>query len=166
MWANRGLLRILTAATPKVGNYHFTTIIPSLGVLRLFDRDIVLADVPGILPGASHGVGLGIQFLKHISRTRAFAIIVSLETDDAALTFQQLLTELYNWDRLALTRPRIVLANKLDLPGAQQRLEQLEETLKNERIVGLSVITREKLPAVVEQITHLTAQASPCVLPY
>ena len=109
------LLKVLTAADPKVGNYPFTTVIPNLGVMHHFDRDVVLADIPGIIAGASEGAGLGLRFLKHISRTRGLAFVVEAGDPDPAGTLATLRGELERYDATLLEKAAIVIRTKADL---------------------------------------------------
>jgi GTP-binding protein len=136
------LLGRLTAATPKVGAYPFTTKIPNLGVLTLSDSQRVIADIPGIIEGASQGAGLGLSFLRHISRTRILAFILDL-TDDPVGAFQQLLDELESYSHELAVRPRIVVGNKIDLSDARDGLERFHEALPDEALLAVSALTGE-----------------------
>jgi GTP-binding protein len=109
------LLAALTNARPKIADYPFTTLQPNLGVARLDDdRDIVLADIPGLLEGAHHGVGLGSTFLRHIQRTRALIHLVDGLSEDPIADFSQVNTELALFDLRLKTRPQVVAINKID----------------------------------------------------
>ena len=148
------LLGQLTAASPLVAAYSFSTCIPQLGVLRRFDGDIILTDIPGILPGASQGVGLGLDFLKHIARVRALIMVLSLESEMPYTQLQGLLAELASYNPDLLTRARLIVANKLDLPDAQERLLRLQDALRRspsgrqERLVAVSAL----LPKGMEEL--------------
>ena len=134
------LLKVLTAADPKVGNYPFTTVIPNLGVLHHFDRDVVLADIPGIIKGASHGAGLGLRFLKHISRTRGLAYVVDVQDEDPAVTVKTLETELGSYNRHLLEKPRLVIVTKTDLVDSGAAPAVLRGV--SDRIVTVSAMTQ------------------------
>ncbi|MFP4211013.1 MAG: GTPase ObgE [Alkalispirochaeta sp.] len=108
------LLKVLTAANPKIGNYPFTTVIPNLGVLHQFDRDIVLADIPGIIEGAGQGVGLGIKFLKHIARTKGLAFVIDVGDTDPVEAYRILQSELSEYSRQLGEKRRIVVLTKQD----------------------------------------------------
>lgn len=112
------LLKVLTAADPKIGNYPFTTVIPNLGVMHAWDRDVVLADIPGIIAGASEGAGLGLRFLKHISRTRGLAFVIEAVDPDPQATLELLQEELRQYDRSLLEKPSVVIRSKVDLLDA------------------------------------------------
>ena len=125
-------LSVVTAAKPKIANYHFTTLSPNLGICRKYGMDFVMADIPGIVEGASEGVGLGIQFLRHVERTRLLVHVVDIagsEGRDPVEDFEQICDELVGYGDLA-ERPQIVAANKMDLPGAQENLERLRKHLR------------------------------------
>jgi len=135
------LLGRMTAAHPRIGAYPFTTKIPNLGVMVLDDRQLVLADIPGLIEGASEGAGLGFQFLRHIARTRSLAFIVDLEEDDPAGAVAMLEHELADFGSGLASKPRLIVGNKLDAPGAPERLLELAERLPAERVLGVSALT-------------------------
>ena len=121
------LLASVTSARPKIANYHFTTLAPNLGICRRYGVDFIIADIPGIVEGASEGVGLGFRFLRHVERTRLLLHVIDIsgsEGRDPVEDFEQISDELAAYGELA-ERPMIVAANKMDLPGAQENLERL-----------------------------------------
>lgn len=123
------ILSVVTAAKPKIGNYHFTTLTPNLGIVRRYGKDIVLADIPGLIEGAAEGAGLGHDFLRHVERTRLLLHVVDIsgcEGRDPIADYDQINAELANYGELA-QRPQIVVCNKMDLPEAQENLERLKE---------------------------------------
>ncbi|MCG8481183.1 MAG: GTPase ObgE [Spirochaetales bacterium] len=109
------LLKVLTAADPKIGNYPFTTVIPNLGVMHHYERDIVLADIPGIIEGAADGAGLGLQFLRHIARTKGLAFVIDAADADPSATYHTLRTELERYDAALLRKSHLVVVTKTDL---------------------------------------------------
>ena len=131
-----------TNARPKIAPYPFTTKIPNLGVLTVGDRDIILADIPGIIEGAHEGAGLGIRFLKHISRAAALAVLIDLSDDSYLDSFRVLLGEMEGYSAELLAKPRIVIGTKLDLPETTGRLESLAASLPGEKVLGISKIGR------------------------
>lgn len=137
------LLGRLTAATPKIGAYPFTTKTPNLGVMQLDTRQLVLADIPGLIEGASEGAGMGVRFLKHVARTRTLAYIVDLQEEHPGRTLSMLEHELAAYDVRLTERPRVVVGNKLDLEGSAQRLEDLARALPDDRVIGVSALTGE-----------------------
>ncbi|MDR2807476.1 MAG: GTPase ObgE [Spirochaetaceae bacterium] len=133
------LLDRFTNARPKIAPYPFTTKIPNLGVLTIAERDIILADIPGILEGASEGLGLGIHFLKHISRTAALAFIIDVSDEQFITAFDVLCHELTAFSSALSKKRRIIVASKTDTEYAAEHLEQLREKYPNEHIIGVSV---------------------------
>jgi len=142
------LLKELTNADPKVGAYPFTTKIPNLGMLRIADNDVVLADIPGIIDGASHGAGLGLKFLKHIARTAGLAFMIDLSDADFLDAFEHLKNELEDFESTLLRKERIIIATKTDLEGTSEALEQLKEKYPDEKIIAISVFARSGLDEV------------------
>ena len=153
------LLAALTNATPKIGSYPFTTTIPNLGVMNAGFADIMLADIPGIIEGASHGAGLGIMFLKHISRTRGLAILIDLTDPDYASTFSVLIGELRSFSEELARKPRIVIGTKTDLfaPGAEleERRGALVQSLPDEKVLTVSVFARTGIDEVKRGLVDL-----------
>lgn len=139
------LLRELTNANPKVAPYPFTTKIPNLGMLRLSEKDVVLADIPGIIEGASHGVGLGFDFLKHIARTEALAFMVDLGEENFLETYDKLLVELEQYQPALLEKTRFIVGTKKDLDEDGEREKQLRDRFHDHPVVIVSVFTREGL---------------------
>jgi GTPase len=142
------LLDAFTNARPKIAPYPFTTKIPNLGVLTMNDRDIVLADIPGIIEGAHEGLGLGIRFLKHISRTAALAFLIDCSQADAEKAFPVLLEELRSFSPELALKPRIVIGSKLDLEESTEGFKRLAESLPDETVLGISVYSKQGLDEV------------------
>ncbi|HOF84881.1 MAG TPA: GTPase ObgE [Treponemataceae bacterium] len=143
------LLEYFTNARPKIAPYPFTTKIPNLGVLRVNEeQDIILADIPGIIEGASDGHGMGIKFLKHILRTSGLAFLIDLSDDDYCDSYEKLQKELDGFSPLLAEKPRVVIANKLDLPDTRERLAELRARYPEQRIFGISVHSRWGLDEV------------------
>lgn len=125
------LLDAFTNARPKIAPYPFTTKIPNLGVLQASDeRDVIIADIPGIIEGASDGKGLGIQFLKHISRTAGLLFMIDCSDDSCFGAYETLCRELEGFSVELLKKPHIVLCNKIDLEGSKERAEQIAGQIK------------------------------------
>ncbi len=124
------LLTAFTNARPKIAPYPFTTKIPNLGVLRIDDeQDIIIADIPGIIEGASQGIGLGFDFLKHISRTACLLFMIDCSDENYLSAYGTLCSELENYSKNLIEKPRIVLANKIDLEGAKENAVELAELI-------------------------------------
>lgn len=124
------LLSVISNAKPKVADYPFTTLIPNLGMVRLDYRDMVVADIPGLVEGASQGVGLGHDFLKHIQRTRVLIHMLDGAGANPLADYHQINTELALFDEKLLERPTVVVINKMDLPEAQAAWPKLQTELQ------------------------------------
>jgi GTP-binding protein len=151
------LLSVLTNAHPRIASYPFTTKIPNIGVMRYYDQDILLADIPGIIAGASGGAGLGLRFLKHINRTRALAFLIDLGEPACLETFATLTTELGSFSAELLRKPRVILGTKLDLEGADTRLRVLRAGLRGEQVVGISAPLHQGIGEVQHLFARLAA---------
>ena len=138
------LLSVLTKAKPKIANYPFTTLIPNLGVFSLDYESFVIADIPGIIEGASEGIGLGIEFLKHIERTKLLLFLIDLESEDFDEQFEKLRNELKAYSAKLAGKPFLVAASKTDLEDSDIKLEMLSEILGRE-IIPISSITHKGL---------------------
>ncbi|HUX41006.1 MAG TPA: GTPase ObgE [Rectinemataceae bacterium] len=153
------LLDSFTNARPKIAPYPFTTKIPNLGMLHIHDRDIVLADIPGIIEGAHEGAGLGIRFLKHISRTAALAFLIDLSDDNWKEAFPVLVEELSSFSPTLAEKRRVIIGTKLDLPEAEGRLSELSSVLPGEKIVGISVFSGAGLDELKELFHSMVVEA-------
>lgn len=153
------ILSVVTAARPKIANYHFTTLAPNLGICRQYGEDFVMADIPGLVEGASEGVGLGIRFLRHVERTRLLLHVVDIagsEGRDPVEDFERICDELVAYGDLA-ERPQIVAANKMDLPGAQENLQRLRDHLRGTdiEVYPVSAATRQGFDALMGAIVRI-----------
>jgi GTP-binding protein len=146
------LLDAFTNARPKIAPYPFTTKIPNLGVLTHHDRDIILADIPGIIEGAHDGAGLGIRFLKHIARTACLAFLIDLSDENWSGAFTVLKSELESFSPLLAMKTRIIVATKLDLPEAKERFQDFKALFPEEKVFGISVFSTEGLEELKEAI--------------
>lgn len=131
------LLSVISAAKPKIGAYHFTTLVPNLGMVNTSDsRSFVAADLPGLIEGASQGVGLGTQFLRHIERTRVILHVVDMSGMEGRDPYEDYLAinnELETYNLRLLERPQIIVANKMDMPDAEENLEKFKAELAKEK---------------------------------
>ena len=149
------ILSVVTSARPKVGNYHFTTLTPNLGIVRRFGKDIVLADIPGLIEGASEGAGLGHDFLRHIERTRLLIHVLDIsgsEGRNPSEDLKQINAELNNYGDLG-QRPQIIVCNKTDLPGAEEYLPQIRSIAKAEGwpVFAVSAATHEGFEELLDE---------------
>lgn len=143
-------ISVVSAAKPKIADYHFTTLSPNLGVVDTSDhRSFVMADLPGLIEGASEGVGLGHQFLRHVERTRVIVHVIdmaSTEGRDPYDDYIKINKELMDYDETLMKRPQIIAANKMDMPGAKENLEIFREQLDEEHpVYEISALTKEGL---------------------
>lgn len=152
------LIRSLTNSTSRVGDYPFTTKIPHLGVLRLTWRDVILADIPGIIEGASEGLGLGLRFLKHISRTKALAFIIDGSQEGFIEEFEILKEELKSYDESLLDKERVIILTKTDLWGEDAQ-EIMKKNYPQEKILSLSNFSGEGLEKIKEVFQELVSSA-------
>ena len=167
------LLTYFTNARPKIAPYPFTTIIPNLGVLRIDDEtDIIIADIPGIIEGASEGLGLGDTFLKHITRTSCLIFMIDCSDDNYLTTYETLCNELANYSDELLEKPRIVLCNKIDMEGAWERACEVAEKIRKEEpdtvVIPVSVLTgrgmkeaQKNIIDLVNKFEHRNSQEEP-----
>ncbi len=123
------LLSVISDAKPKIANYHFTTLSPNLGVVSFYDKSFVVADIPGLIEGASRGAGLGHDFLRHIERTRLLVHVVDIsgsEQRDPIRDFETINNEIYSYDEDMKDVPMVVVANKMDMPDAEENLKKFK----------------------------------------
>ena len=170
------LLSVVTKAKPKIAAYSFTTLTPNLGMVILPDgRDFSMADLPGLIEGASHGVGLGIQFLRHIERTKVILHLVAMDPTngrDALRDYQTIRQELLTYDKDLKNRREIIVATQMDIPGANEKLKQFKKDLQTEKIqtpvYAISSVTHKGIEqlmqdtaTVVEQVEKERAKQKP-----
>ena len=170
------LLSVVTAAKPKVAAYHFTTLVPNLGMVRLEDgRDFVMADLPGLIEGASQGVGLGIQFLRHVERTRVILHMIDMSgidpEEDPYENFLKINNELAEYDPALLERPQIIVPTKMDMPDAEETLATFKEKLAADpnvpddvEIMPISSVTRQGLEPLMQRTADLLDE-TPAFIP-
>ena len=144
------LINALTAANSKVGAYPFTTKIPSLGVLRRAETEVVIADIPGLIEGASDGAGLGHKFLRHIGRSGSLAFITDLGEDNPEHAVRVLEEELRKFDSHLPDKRRIIVGSKTDLDESGEKLKALSEAFPGEKVLGVSVYTREGVNDLID----------------
>ena len=124
------LLASMTSANPKIANYKFTTINPNLGVASYDDKEVTLADIPGLIEGAHTGTGLGIKFLKHIERCKTLLLLIDITEDDLFISYNQVRKELSKYSKDLVKKKEIVVLNKIDLIDEEEKKEKIKK-LKN-----------------------------------
>jgi GTP-binding protein len=147
----------LTASNPKIAAYAFTTKIPNLGVLKKLDKELIIADIPGLISGASEGLGLGTRFLKHLTRTKALAFLLDMgsEEHDSLEAYEQLRYELSQYDMLFLNKPQLVVATKMDLPQAQENLKRFQQHYPTIPLIAISIHARQGVNELVNKFWAL-----------
>ncbi len=159
------LLSIVSAAKPKIANYHFTTLKPNLGVVRVDEgKSFVIADIPGLIEGASQGAGLGHDFLKHIERTRVLVHVIDAagsEGRDPVEDFYKINEELSQYNQKLSEKPQIIVANKIDLPGSEEGLKALKEEFepKGYKIYPISAATKKGIDELKYAIWDIVENA-------
>src|SRR5512142_2324967 len=149
---NSTLLSVLTNARPKIAAYPFTTLEPNLGVASVDDeRTVVLADIPGLIEGASHGAGLGLDFLRHVQRTRVLIHLLDGLSTDPVADYSQINTEMALFDPELARKPQIVALNKIDQPEVQERLDSIRKAMKKLKveILPISALARTNVREVL-----------------
>ena len=138
------LLAAITNANPKIANYKFTTLNPNLGVASYDDKEITLADIPGLVEGAHEGVGLGIQFLKHIERCKSLLHLIDITNEDLNNSYNQVKTELSNYSPDLLKKKELIVLNKIDLVDEEMVQEIIEEFSKDKNVEIITLTTFDK----------------------
>lgn len=152
------LISVISASKPKIADYHFTTLTPNLGVVKAGDYSFVVADLPGIIEGASEGIGLGDKFLKHASRCKVIAYVIdmaSTEGRDVIEEYEVLKKELKNYSEKLYNKKSIVIANKSDMPSFNENLEKFKKKYKDVEIITTSAITKSGLEDLKRSLAHL-----------
>lgn len=152
------LISKISASKPKIADYHFTTLVPNLGVVKTKDnRVFVAADLPGLIEGASLGQGLGIKFLKHIERTRVRVHIIDMgaaEGRNPIDDYNKINNELKNFSTKLMKKPEIIVANKMDLPGAKENLEKFKKEIKKD-VFEISALNNNGIDELLIRIADI-----------
>ena len=151
------ILSVLTSAKPKIADYHFTTLSPNLGVANFYDQNFLIADIPGLIEGASEGKGLGFDFLRHVERTRMLVHVIdiaSVDGRDPIEDFVVINKELYNYSKTLAKVPQIIVLNKIDLlNGDFTKVEEFKKVYgKDYTIITFSAATRENYNELMKTI--------------
>ena len=160
------ILSMITNANPKIASYHFTTLSPNLGVVSTDDYSYTVADLPGLIEGASEGAGLGHKFLRHIERTKIIAHVIDMSGSEGRDPYQDYLSirkELENFSEKLLKKPEIIIANKMDIDGSKNNLIKFKEHVK-EPIYEISAINNKGLDTVINELLNLVKNTKDEVL--
>ncbi|MBQ7559907.1 MAG: GTPase ObgE [Synergistaceae bacterium] len=162
------ILAAISGAKPKIAGYPFTTLSPNLGVLAVDDAKVVIADLPGLIEGAHEGKGLGLQFLRHVERTRILLHVIDLSQENPVETFHALINEFKEYGANLASRPCIVIGNKIDIEGTEKNSELLRaEAEKNSMpYMAVSALTGENIPELIKNAADLVRKTPPVKLDY
>ena len=149
------LLSCISNAKPKIANYHFTTLSPNIGVVKAYDKSFVMADIPGLISGASEGVGLGLDFLRHIERTKLLVHVVDISSSEGRNPiddYNAINYELENYSEKVANIPQIIALNKIDLLEDQSMIEKFKKAVGNVKIVAISAAGYMGLDELLKEI--------------
>jgi len=147
------LLSVVSNSRPKIAAYPFTTLQPNLGMVYIGDESFVLADLPGLIEDAHQGHGLGIRFLKHIERCRVFLHVLDMTSENPYDQYLKINHELEMYDEKLITRPQIVVCNKIEMPGAKEKFEELKQKI-DQQMIAISAIEHKH----VDQLLYKTLE--------
>ena len=150
------LLSMITNANPKIAAYHFTTLSPNLGVVITKDNNFVIADLPGLIEGASTGAGLGHKFLKHIERTKIIAHVIDMSASEGRNPYddyQIIRKELGEFSKKLLDKPEIIIANKMDLSTSKDNLKEFKKKV-NKEVYEISALNNENLDVLINALSE------------
>ena len=156
------LLSVVSNAKPKIADYPFTTLQPNLGTVIYDNKDLVFADIPGLIEGAHMGIGLGHAFLRHVQRTSMIIHILDGSSDDPVADYNQIKAELALFDERLVDRPEIVVINKVDLPDVSEYLPLLQEQLAERGVVdalAISALTRENITKLIQLVFEMAPES-------
>ena len=151
-------LSVVSSARPKIADYPFTTLEPNLGVVSLHDKQIVIADIPGIIEGASSGKGLGLEFLRHIKRTKVLLYMIDVsgfDGKDPYEVYKILNNELKKYSKYLSKKHMLIALNKIDAGECDQTIKKFKKNIKNKKIFTISNITKEGIDELLENMAKL-----------
>ena len=149
------LMNMLTNARSKVASYPFTTKIPQLGMMRLGDQDVVLADIPGIIEGASQGAGMGFKFLKHIARTGGLAYLVDMSEPDCLDKYELLRHELETYSPELVQKKEVLIGTKLDEEAAPENFERFKAKYSDKTVFGMSIFDEDSVKPIMKAFVDM-----------
>lgn len=156
------LLSVITNASPKIAAYHFTTLSPNLGVVKTYGKEFIIADLPGLIEGASEGVGLGFNFLKHAMRTKVIAHIIDMSGENSFSpleSYETIYNELAKYDESLIKKPSVVIASKMDLPESKENLAKFKEKYPNLEVYPISSVYNEGLDALIKRLGEIVEES-------
>ena len=156
------LLSVITNASPKIAAYHFTTLSPNLGVVKTYGKEFIIADLPGLIEGASEGVGLGFKFLKHAMRTKVIAHIIDMSGENSFSpleSYETIYNELAKYDESLIKKPSVIIASKMDLPESKENLAKFKEKYPNLEVYPISSVYNEGLDALIKRLGEIVEES-------
>lgn len=154
------LMNMLTNARSKVASYPFTTKIPQLGMMRLGDQDVVIADIPGIIEGASQGAGMGFKFLKHIARTGGLAYLIDMSDPQFLDQYELLRNELGTYSPDLLEKREVLIGTKLDEDGAADNFEKFKAKYADKKVFGMSIFDEDSVKPIMKAFVDMLEEPS------
>lgn len=152
------IISVISAAKPKIADYHFTTLTPNLGVVDLKEKSYIVADLPGIIEGASEGIGLGDKFLKHALRTKVIAFVLDAsesEGNNILDDYKLLKNELKKYSEKLYNKKSLVILNKIDMPSSKENIDKFKKAYPNEEVICTSTITMENINELKYKLREL-----------
>lgn len=156
------LLSVITNASPKIASYHFTTLSPNLGVVKSYGNEFVIADLPGLIEGASEGIGLGFKFLKHAMRTKVIAHVIDMSGENSFSpleSYETIYNELKKYDESLIKKPSVVIASKMDLPESKENLAKFKEKYPDLEIYPISSVYNEGLDSLIKRLGEIVKES-------
>ena len=162
------LLSVISSSKPKIGAYHFTTLSPNLGVVKVDNKEnFIVADLPGLIEGASEGVGLGIKFLRHASRTKILAHVIDMgasEGRDPLEDYKVIRTEIEKFDNKLKNKIEVIIANKMDLPDAKENLERFKKEHSDLTVFEISALNSINIDVLLKELSDILTNTPASVL--
>ncbi len=156
------LLSQISNASPKIAAYHFTTLSPNLGVVKVYDDSFVMADLPGLIEGASEGIGLGHKFLRHAERTKVIAHVLDMgssEGSDPIKDYEIVLKELEKYAKSLTLRPSVIIANKMDLEKGKENLKKFKTKYPNLEVYPISALYNDGIKELIARLNELVKES-------
>ena len=152
------ILSMISNSKPKIGAYHFTTLSPNLGVVKVYDNTFVMADLPGLISGASEGVGLGHKFLRHAMRTKVLAHVIDMGASEGRNPiddYEVIVKEIEAYSERLASKPSVIIANKMDIDGAKENLEKFKNKYPDLEVYEISAIMNEGFDKLLKRLSEL-----------
>lgn len=155
------LLSVISSASPKIAAYHFTTLNPNLGVVKIYDKSFVMADLPGLIEGASEGIGLGDKFLRHAMRTKVLAHVIDMGAEEGRNPIEDykiIRKEIDAYSDKLSHKKEVIIANKMDLPNYKNNLEKFKKAYPDKEIIEISAATKMGLDELMKRLMTLVEE--------